>query len=89
MVHTLLKTRPRFIELKIREKCKGRLNLQDTNLRSSFCDPYWELICHNKQQPGIQEISIPPQKVVGSHLLAQHGTKTSPAILPADADVSW
>ena len=61
----------------------------DTNPWSNFCDPHWELICHNKWHPGASEISTPPEIYVGIHFHEQHDTKTIPIFLPADGEASW
>ena len=61
----------------------------DTNPWGNFCDPYWELICHYKWQPGTSEIFTPPEIVVGIHFHEQHGTKTIPIFLSTDSEASW
>ena len=35
------------------------------------------------------EISTPPEIAVGTHLHVQHGTKTTPLLLPFDREASW
>ena len=61
----------------------------DTNLWGNICDPYWELICHNKWQPRTSEISKPTEITVVTHFHVQQGTKTSLVFLPADGETSW
>ena len=39
----------------------------DTNPRSNFCEPHWELICRNKWHPGTSKISTPPEITVVTH----------------------
>ena len=60
----------------------------DTNLWRNFCDPHWELICHNKWHPGTSETSTLPETAVGTHFNAQHGYKTTPVFLPAEGEAS-
>ena len=55
----------------------------------NFCDPYWELICHNKSHPGTSEISTPLEIAIGTHFHARHGTKTNLVFSPADGEASW
>ena len=61
----------------------------DTNLRGNICDPYWELICHNKLHPRTSKISKPTEIAVGTHFHAQQGTKTTLVFLPANGEISW
>ena len=44
------------------------VTLWDTNLWSSFCDPYWELICRNKWYSRTSEIPTPPQIALGTFM---------------------
>ena len=60
-----------------------------TNLWSNFYDPQWKLICCNKWHPGTLEISTLAEIAVGTHFHVQHGTKTTPVLLPADGEGSW
>ena len=61
----------------------------NTNLWSNFYDPQWKLICCNKWHPGTLEISTLAEIAVGTHFHVQHGTKTTPVLLPADGEGSW
>ena len=61
----------------------------DTNPWKKFCDPHWELICCNKCHPATSEIFTPQELAVGTHFHVWHGTKTTPAFIPADGDASW
>ena len=71
-------------------KQKGRLWVQEIPvLELTFMTLIWELSCHRKWHPGTSEISTPPEIVVGTHFQTQHGTKTIPVFLPADAEASW
>ena len=60
-----------------------------TNRWSNFCDPHWELICHNKWHPETLKIFIPPEIAVGSHFHTWHGTKTILVFLRADGEAFW
>ena len=40
---------------------------QDTNPWNNFCDPHWELICHNKWHPGTSKISTLPEIATTAH----------------------
>ena len=51
--------------------------------------PCWEIICCNILHPGTSEISTPPEKAVGAHFYAWHGTKTAPILLHANGEASW
>ena len=51
--------------------------------------PCWEIICCNILHPGTSEISTPPEKAVGAHFYAWHGTKTAPIFLHANGEASW
>ena len=51
-----------------------------------FCDPHWDLICHNKWHSRISEISPQLEIAVGTHFHAWHGTKTTPVCLPVYLD---
>ena len=42
----------------------------------NFCEPHWQLICHNKWCPGISEIFKPLDIVAGMHFHVQPGTKS-------------
>ena len=61
----------------------------DTNPCSDFCDPHWELICHNNWHPGTSEISTPPEIALGILFHVQRRTKVMPVFLPADEETSW
>ena len=61
----------------------------DTNPWRNFCDPHWELICHNKWHPRTLKISTPPEIAVGMHFHSRHGTKTILIFLPAHGEASW
>ena len=61
----------------------------DTNLRDNFCDPHWELICHNKWHSGTSEIFTLLEIAVGSLFHVWHGTKTTSVFLPANREPSW
>ena len=52
----------------------------DTNPWSNFCDPHWELICHNKWHPGTSEISTKPEIAVGMHFHVQTWHENYPSI---------
>ena len=49
----------------------------DINPWCNFCDPHWELICHNKWHPGTSKISTPPKIAVGTHFHPQMALKLS------------
>ena len=61
----------------------------DTNPWINFCDPHWELICHNKWHLRTSGISTPWEIAVGRHFHAWYGTKTAPVFLPADEEASY
>ena len=61
----------------------------DTNPWYNFCDPHWELNCHNEWHPGTSEISEPLEIAVGTHFHMQHSTKTTLVFLATDGEASW
>ena len=62
----------------------------DTSPWSNFCDPYWEIICHNKWHPGdLRNIHIIANSCRDTLPCALHGTKTTPIFLPANGGASW
>ena len=56
----------------------------DTNW-SNFCDPQWELICHNECHSVTFEISTPPKKGVETNFHAWHGILV---FLPVDGEAT-
>ena len=46
------------------------MSLWDTYSCINFCDPHWELICHNKWHPRTLDISTPLEIAVGTHFRA-------------------
>ena len=79
-----------MIELKIGQNQKGRLWVHDTPiLEVIFVTLTENYIYHNKWNPVNMEISTVQNIAAGTHLHAQHGTKTTPAFLPVDGEASW
>ena len=61
----------------------------ETNPWSNFCDPHWEPIWRNKWQPGILEISIPPEIAIEIDLHVGHGNETIWLFLSTDGVASF
>ena len=65
------------------------MSLWDTNPSNNFCDPHWELICHNKWYPEISKTYTPLEIAVVKHFHGQHRTKTILVLLPADREATF
>ena len=54
------------------------------HMENNFCDPHWELICHNKQHPKTLKISTPLEIAVRTFTFTY-----TPVFWPAYGEASW